>query len=101
MGLLGTFIRAFMIYRGANHPDIWVLPFSHFDSVLGGIVIGLGVLDKPLKKIPNLIWLALGILALWQVTQLPNVTKIPMGVDANLSARGYRHVAHHPFADAR
>ena len=76
MGLLGTFIRAFMIYRGTNHPDIWVLPFSHFDSVLGGIVIGLGVLDKPLKKIPNLIWLALGILALWQVTQLPNVQKI-------------------------
>ena len=76
MGLLGTFIRAFMIYRGANHPDIWVLPFSHFDSVLGGIVIGLGILDKPLKKIPNLFWLALGILALWQVTQLPNVQKI-------------------------
>lgn len=76
MGLFGTFIRAFMIYRGTNHPDIWVLPFSHFDSVLGGIVIGLGILDKPLKKIPNLIWLTLGILALWQVTQLPNVTKI-------------------------
>ncbi|MFN8403879.1 MAG: acyltransferase [Anaerolineales bacterium] len=76
MGILGTFLRAFMIYRGTNHPDIWVLPFSHFDSVLGGIVIGLGILDKPLKKIPNLIWLALGVLALWQVTQLPNVQKI-------------------------
>lgn len=76
IGLIGTFIRAVMIYRGINHPDIWVLPFSHFDSVLGGIIIGLGIFDKYLKKIPNLLWLALGILALWQVTQLPNITRI-------------------------
>lgn len=75
-GLLGMFIRAWMIYRQIGHPDIWVLPFTHFDSVLGGIVIGLGIFDKYLKKIPNLLWLSLGILALWQVTHLPNVTKI-------------------------
>ncbi len=75
-GLLGTLIRAVMIYRGVEHPDIWVLPYSHFDSVLGGIVIGLGTLDKQLKKVPNLIWLVLGILALWQVTELPNVQRI-------------------------
>jgi peptidoglycan/LPS O-acetylase OafA/YrhL len=65
-----------MIYRGIEHPDIWVLPFSHFDSVLGGIIIGLGIFDKYLRKIPNLLWLALGIFALWQVTQLPNITRI-------------------------
>ena len=50
LGLLGTFTRAVMIYYNIKHPDIWVLPFSHFDSVLGGIVIGLGTLDKFLKK---------------------------------------------------
>lgn len=76
IGLTGTFIRAAMIYRGVNHPDIWVLPFSHFDSVLGGIIIGLGVFDNYLKRIPNIVWLTLGILALLQVSHLPNVTRI-------------------------
>ncbi|MBV6451481.1 MAG: O-acetyltransferase OatA [Anaerolineales bacterium] len=72
----GTFLRAWMIFRQVGHPDIWVLPYTHFDSVLGGIVIGLGIFDRPLKKIPNIVWLLVGILALWQVTHLPNVTRI-------------------------
>jgi peptidoglycan/LPS O-acetylase OafA/YrhL len=76
IGLAGTFIRAVMICRGVSHPDIWVLPFSHFDSVLAGIIIGLGVFDKYLKRIPSIVWLSLGILALWQVSHLPNVTRI-------------------------
>lgn len=76
MASAGTLIRAWMIYRQIGHPDIWVLPYSHFDSVLGGIVIGLGVFNRFLKRIPNLLCLLTGILALWQVTQLPNVTNI-------------------------
>jgi peptidoglycan/LPS O-acetylase OafA/YrhL len=72
----GTLIRAWMIFRQVGHPDIWVLPYSHFDSVLGGIVIGLGVFDRFLKRIPNIAWMLIGVLALWQVTQLPNVTRI-------------------------
>jgi peptidoglycan/LPS O-acetylase OafA/YrhL len=76
LGLFGNFTRAFMIYHNVRHPDIWVLPFSHFDSVLGGIVIGLGTLDKFLKRIPAIFWLIFGIIALWLVTRLPNVSRI-------------------------
>jgi peptidoglycan/LPS O-acetylase OafA/YrhL len=76
MALGGTFIRGWMIYRQIGHPDICVLPYSHFDSVLGGIVIGLGIFDRPLKRVPNILWLLIGILALGQVTLLPNVTRI-------------------------
>ncbi len=76
IAIIGTLIRTSMIFRQVEHPDIWVLPYSHFDSVLGGIVIGLGVFDRYLKKVPNIFWLGIGILALWQVTHLPNVTRI-------------------------
>ena len=76
IALTCTMIRAWIIYRQIGHPDIWVLPYSHFDSVLGGIVIGLGVFDPLLKKIPNFLWLLFGVLALGQVTHLPNITRI-------------------------
>ncbi|MCI0556359.1 MAG: acyltransferase [Anaerolineae bacterium] len=72
----GMLIRALMIIRQIGHPDIWVLPYTHFDSVLGGIVIGLGVFDRFLKKIPTILWFLLGVFSLWQVTLLPNVTRI-------------------------
>jgi len=87
--LIGMLIRSFFIYNSVMqpdnwffiynpvmHPDIWVLPITHFESVLGGLMVGLGLFDKPLKKIP--VWLVLlaGILALYTVTLLPNIGEI-------------------------
>ncbi len=76
MALTGTITRAVMIYNNIDHPDIWVLPFTHFESVIGGILIGLGVFDDFLKRIPSILWLIVGIIALWQVTELPNVNEV-------------------------
>jgi peptidoglycan/LPS O-acetylase OafA/YrhL len=74
--LIGTMIRAIFIHNQIAHPDIWVLPITHFESIFAGLVIGLGVFDKSLKKIPGWILLLIGILALYQVTQLPNLNEI-------------------------
>jgi len=74
--LIGMLIRALFIYNQVGHPDIWVLPITHFESIFGGLIIGLGILDKYLKKIPGLILLLAGVFALFLVTVLPNVNKI-------------------------
>ncbi len=44
-------IRLTMIWIKVPHPAIWVLPVSHFESIIMGIVIGFGGLDKLLKNI--------------------------------------------------
>jgi peptidoglycan/LPS O-acetylase OafA/YrhL len=74
--LIGTIIRALFIHNQVAHPDIWVLPITHFESIFAGLMIGLGVFDKHLKKIPGWLVLVTGILALYQVTQLPNLNEI-------------------------
>lgn len=74
--LAGSVIRAILINNHTPHPAIWVLPLTHFESILGGMVVGLGLVDAPLKKIPSWILLGAGMLALWQVTRLENVSTI-------------------------
>jgi peptidoglycan/LPS O-acetylase OafA/YrhL len=74
--LIGTLIRWIFIYNQTEHPDIWVLPITHFESIFGGLMIGLGLFDKFLKKIPNWLLLIGGLLALYAVTLLPNVEEI-------------------------
>jgi peptidoglycan/LPS O-acetylase OafA/YrhL len=74
--LVGTGIRALFIYAGALHPVIWVLPVTHFESILGGLLVGLGLFDKPLKNIPGWILFLTGIISLYQVMLLPNVDEI-------------------------
>ena len=74
--LIGMLIRALYIYNQIGHPDIWVLPVTHFESVFGGLMVGLGLFDRYLKKIPEWILLLTGVFALFIVTWLPNVNKI-------------------------
>ena len=74
--LIGMLIRWIFIYNQIDHPDIWVLPITHFESIFGGLMIGLGLFDKFLKKIPSWLLLIGGVLALYAVTLLPNVDKI-------------------------
>lgn len=74
--LFGMLIRAAFIYNQVDHPDIWVLPITHFESIFGGLILGLGLLDNVLRKIPGWVTLLVGGAALYQVTVLPNVFEI-------------------------
>jgi peptidoglycan/LPS O-acetylase OafA/YrhL len=74
--LLGMITRALFIYYQVKHPAIWVFPFTHFESILGGLIIGLGLFDKVLKKISSWFLLLGGIIAFWLVTLLPDVNLI-------------------------
>ena len=74
--LIGSSIRAIFIYADVQHPAIWVLPITHFESIFGGLMVGLGLFDKYLKRIPGWVLLLAGVFALYMVTWLPNVNKI-------------------------
>ena len=71
--ILGMAIRAIFIYYKVRHPAIWVFPLTHYESIIGGLIIGLGLFDQYLKKISSWILLIAGIIALWLVSTLPNV----------------------------
>jgi peptidoglycan/LPS O-acetylase OafA/YrhL len=71
--LTGMLMRAIFITNQVHHPVIWVLPITHFESIFGGLMIGLGLFDNFLKKIPGWIQLIFGILSFYLVTLLPNV----------------------------
>jgi peptidoglycan/LPS O-acetylase OafA/YrhL len=70
-----TFIitRVVMIfYFQVRHPAIWVLPITHFESILGGLIVGLGLFDNYLKKIPGWLLMLIGIAILVMTYWLPN-----------------------------
>jgi len=69
-------MRAIFIYNQVEHPAIWVLPITHFEAIFGGLIIGLGLFDNSLKKIPAWIQLTYGILALYLITLMPNIDMI-------------------------
>ena len=70
---LGFAIRAGFIWMQVPHPAIWVLPFTHFEAILFGLMIGLGLLDPILRKIPRPLIALTGIIALVAVCYLPDV----------------------------
>ena len=74
--LIGFSIRAVFIYLKVNHPAIWVFPPTHFESIFGGLIVGLGLFDETLKKVSSWFLLAGGLTALWLVSNLPDVNRI-------------------------
>jgi peptidoglycan/LPS O-acetylase OafA/YrhL len=70
--LLGSITRAIFIYYQFRHPVIRFLPITNFDSILTGIVLGLGLLDKPLKRLSSVTSLIAGIVVLSTLFFLPN-----------------------------
>jgi peptidoglycan/LPS O-acetylase OafA/YrhL len=74
--LIGMVIRAVLIYKQAEHPAIWVLPFTHFESIFGGLIVGLGLFDKFLKRIPGWFLFLAGVFGLYFVTRLPNLDEV-------------------------
>jgi peptidoglycan/LPS O-acetylase OafA/YrhL len=67
--------RLFFISKNIPHPAIWVLPITHFESILLGIVVGFGGLEI-LKKVPSILLAFLGIAFFVCNTYLPNVTDV-------------------------
>ena len=74
--LSGMVCRSILIYFSAPHPAIWVLPISHFDSSLTGLMVGLGMFDSFLKKFPTWIIGVIGTACFCLVCFLPNVDQI-------------------------
>lgn len=71
--LLFNLIRMAMIHWEAPYPTIWVLPVSHFESILLGTVVGFGGFDFLLEKTSSFLFGLTGLLALILLCNLPNV----------------------------
>jgi peptidoglycan/LPS O-acetylase OafA/YrhL len=69
-------IRLALIINNVPHPAIWVLPITHFESIVLGIVIGFGGLDILLKRIKPLMLGFIGILFFLLLCLLPNLDNI-------------------------
>jgi peptidoglycan/LPS O-acetylase OafA/YrhL len=69
--LLFAGMRHIMILNNIPHPAIYVLPVTHFESIILGMVVGFGGYEFLLKKINPLILGLIGILFLIFVCILP------------------------------
>jgi len=74
--VVGNFIRAIFILMEVSHPAIYVLPITHFEAILGGLVVGLDIFRIRLNQFWG--WLALvgGISLLVFIPFLDEVTVI-------------------------
>ena len=68
----GSLVRAVFILLQARHPAIYFLPLTHFDSLMAGVLLGLGRLDLVLDRIPASVLRAAGLVCLGAVFLLPN-----------------------------
>lgn len=74
--IIFSLIKAAMIYANARPPTIWVLPLTHFESILGGLAAGLGVFDDQIKKLPAWLLMIAGLVCLAVVCTLPSLEVI-------------------------
>src|ERR1700681_1125951 len=64
-------VRATLIHLlRTPHPAIWVLPVTHFESIILGIVVGLGGFDVLFSRFPAILVLTSGLFSGWLVTRL-------------------------------
>ncbi|MCF3108821.1 acyltransferase [Niabella sp. CC-SYL272] len=69
-------IRLVFIQHHADHPAIWVLPVTHFESILLGMVIGFGGFDRLFKKVNSFILFLIACALLFIISLLPGVETI-------------------------
>lgn len=74
--VFGMFVRAIYIANEVAYLGIWAFPLTHFESILGGLIIGLGLFNKTMNKIPGWVLFTTGLISLWMVTTLPNITDV-------------------------
>lgn len=77
---LGLLIRALLIQKMWEYPAVYLLPFSHFESIIGGVIIGLGLIEKSIKKISEWILLLLVFLISYLIIFLPNINEYGWGL---------------------
>ncbi|SEC88346.1 Peptidoglycan/LPS O-acetylase OafA/YrhL, contains acyltransferase and SGNH-hydrolase domains [Tenacibaculum sp. MAR_2009_124] len=73
--ILLNLIRTYFILDEISHPAIWVLPITHFESIIFGIVLGFGGFNY-LKKLckPEILG-AIGVLFFCVICCIPNITE--------------------------
>lgn len=71
MMVLFNALRFYLIYNNVPYPAIYVLPVTHFESIILGIVVGFGGFDFCFKKINPLILGFIGTLIFILVVLLP------------------------------
>lgn len=81
-------IRLIMITNNVNHPAIWVLPVTHFESTVLGMVIGFGMLDLFANKMNSMITGLIGIFCFLLLCLLPNVDIISYALVISYSLVG-------------
>lgn len=69
-------IRFVFIANNIPHPAIWVLPITHFESIVLGIVIGFGGFDFLFRKIDPLMIALFGVFFFILLSFLPNLDDI-------------------------
>jgi peptidoglycan/LPS O-acetylase OafA/YrhL len=74
--ILFNIFRLIFIANHTPHPAIYVLPFTHFESIIFGIVIGFGGFQFLLKKLSSLLIGLIGILFFILLCQLPPINNI-------------------------
>jgi peptidoglycan/LPS O-acetylase OafA/YrhL len=74
--ILATSIRGIFIYLKVPHPAIYMLPLTHFEAILGGVILGLGLLDRLFEKIHKFHLTLVTLLLFSSVLLLPNVQEI-------------------------
>jgi len=74
VGVFCTFLalRALFIYFNAPYPAIYVLPVTHFISIFGGFMLGMGLLDNLFGRVPRWSLLLAAFAYLGLVLSLPN-----------------------------
>jgi peptidoglycan/LPS O-acetylase OafA/YrhL len=81
-------IRFAFIVNNIPHPAIWVLPITHFESIVLGIVIGFGGFDFLLKRIKPLMIGLIGIFFFVLLCLLPPLNNISYWLIASYSFVG-------------
>jgi peptidoglycan/LPS O-acetylase OafA/YrhL len=74
--ILFNLVRFGMIFNDVPHPAIWVLPVTHFESIILGIVIGFGGYEFLLEKMSPLKIGLIGIIFFFLLYFFPPVTEI-------------------------
>ncbi|HCR71967.1 MAG TPA: hypothetical protein DIW23_11025 [Anaerolineae bacterium] len=78
--IAGLLIRTILIQNKLYYPVIYLLPFSHLDAMLGGIIIGSGIADKIINKTTTFIYLFLILLISYSISYLPNINEYKLGL---------------------
>lgn len=74
--VLFNVIRVVLIVKGVSYHAIYVLPFTHFESSVMGIVMGFGGLNFLLEKVKSHVILLISIISFLVIDSIPRVEQL-------------------------